>query len=352
MSGFLGRRRGPLTRRRALLVLGGLALVATLLALVAPLLITTMDADGRHLVLVSPTAYWQPGLEHDLLVWQRLPRALGALVIGAALAAAGTALQALLRNPLAEPFTLGVSSAASLAAVLAIRLGVAGALGGLGVNLAALIGAAGAVALVAALARTGERLPPATLLLAGVTVSMFCGAASMLVQSTAGFGDVHRMLRWMMGGLDTMRMVSVARAAVPIALGLAILWWRARELNALAAGTDAAAALGVAVGRTQVIVFATSSLLVGTAIALGGPIGFVGLIVPHALRAMLGPDHRLLMPASMLGGGVLLVACDVIARLAIHENRLPVGVVTALLGGPFFVGILLVSKRRAWGAAG
>ena len=339
------------TRRRAALVLGGVLALTALVVLVAPLVSIELDRDGRHLTLASPSALWGDGLEHQLVVWQRLPRVLGALVIGAALAGAGCALQALLRNPLAEPFTLGVSSGSSLAAVLAIRFGLGASLGGLGVSIAALIGAAGAVALVWALARTGDRLPAATLLLAGVTLAMFCGAASMLVQYTAGFSEVIRMLRWMMGGLESLRFVAVVRAAAPILLGLLVLWWHARALNALAAGSDAAASLGVRVGRVQLVVFATASLLVGAAIALGGPIGFVGLMVPHALRALVGPDHRVLLPASILLGGALLVVCDTIARLALAPDQLPVGVVTALLGGPFFVGILVVGKRRAWAAS-
>jgi iron complex transport system permease protein len=201
--------------------------------------------------------------------------------------------------------------------------------------------------LVWQLARVGRNLPPATLVLAGVTVSMFCSAASLLVQATSDFAEVSRMLRWMMGGLDARRLVVIESAAPAILGGVALLWWFARELNALSAGEEAAASVGVAVGRTHRIVFVAASLLVGVSISIAGPIGFVGLIVPHALRAILGPDHRLLLPASALGGGVLVVVCDLIARLAIAPAQLPTGAVTALLGGPFFVLILLLHKRRA-----
>lgn len=348
---FAWRRPQALTRARLLATVGGCLAVTALIVLVAPLLGVGMTRAGRAFEVMSPGALIDDGsIDHAILVGQRLPRVLSALVIGAALAAAGCALQALLRNPLAEPFTLGVSSGSSLAAVIAIRLGIGGALGGMGVGLAALAGAGGAVFLVWRLARVGDRLPAATLLLAGVTMSMFCSAASLLVQYTADFAEVSRMLRWMMGGLEAMSLGPVVRAAVPIGCGLALLWWRARELNALAAGPEAAASVGVSVGRVQAEVFVVASLLVGCAIALGGPIGFVGLMVPHALRALLGPDHRVLLPASMLVGGALLVVCDTVARLAIAPAQLPVGVVTALLGGPFFVGILLAGKRRAWGA--
>ncbi|MCX5746930.1 MAG: iron chelate uptake ABC transporter family permease subunit [Proteobacteria bacterium] len=148
-----------------------------------------------------------------------------------------------------------------------------------------------------------------------------------------------------------MRLVVVEVAAAPILVGLVVLVFHARELNALAAGVEVAASLGVAVQRTQTVVFVVASLLVGTAIAMVGPIGFVGLIVPHALRGLLGPDHRVLLPASMFGGAVLLALCDTLARTVIPMHHLPTGAVTAVLGGPFFIGILLQQKRRAalWG---
>jgi len=281
----------------------------------------------------------------------RLPRVLGAMLVGAALGAAGCVLQALFRNPLAEPFTLGISSGSSLAAVLAIRLGIESAFGGAGVGISALIGAIAALVLVERLGRIGRQLPPATLVLAGVTISMFCSSASVLIQYTSDFSDVSHMLSWMIGGLDSVRLVGVKYAAVPIGLCLVVLVVYARELDALAAGPEVAASLGVAVSRTQLIVFAVASLLVGAAIALAGPIGFIGLIVPHTLRALLGPDHRVLVPASMFGGAILLVVCDTLARTIIAPAHLPTGALTAVLGGPFFLFILVSQKRRAavWG---
>jgi iron complex transport system permease protein len=273
------------------------------------------------------------------------------LITGAALAGAGCALQALLRNPLAEPFTLGISSGSSLAAVLAIRFGLEGALGHGAIGAAALVGAAATMAVVWQLGRIGKQLPPATLVLAGVTIAMFCSSASVLIQYTSDFTEVSHMLAWMLGGLESVRLIWVEYAAVPIGIGLALLLWYARELNALSAGDEAAASVGVAVGRTQTVIFAVASLLVGCAIAVVGPIGFIGLIVPHALRALLGPDHRVLLPVSMLGGAVALVICDTLARSLIPLNHLPTGAVTAVLGAVFFLGILFGQKRRAalWG---
>jgi iron complex transport system permease protein len=215
------------------------------------------------------------------------------------------------------------------------------------VGVAALLGAVGTLILVARLARVGKHLPPATLVLAGVTISMFCASASVLIQYTSDFAEVSHMLAWMIGGLDAVRLGSVEYAAIPILGGLFVLVAYARELNALAAGIDVAASLGVSVARTRVVVFAVASLLVGAAIALAGPIGFVGLIVPHALRSILGPDHRMLLPASMFGGAILLTLCDTLARTVIAPAHLPTGAITAVLGGPFFVAILVGQKRRA-----
>lgn len=350
MSGFVSGSAARLTGRRlglALLLCLGVALV---IGVVAPLIGIATDRGGRHLELLDPSAL-APGTPAYQILWVRIPRVLASMLVGGALAGAGCALQALLRNPLAEPFTLGISSGSSLAAVLAIRLGIEGALGGVGVGAAALAGALVTTLLVWRLARIGRQLPPATLVLAGVTMSMFCSAASVLIQYTSDFTEISRMLRWMMGGLDAMQLSAVGYAALPILAGLGVLIAHARALNALAAGPEAAASVGVAVERTQALVFAVASLLVGAAIALAGPIGFIGLIVPHALRAVLGPDHRVLIPASVLGGAVLLTVCDTLARTVTAPAQLPTGAVTAVLGGPFFVFLLVGHKRRAalWG---
>jgi iron complex transport system permease protein len=350
VSGFVSGRASRLTTKRLVTVLALCALACLIVCTLAPLLGVTMTRDGRALELLGLDVL-QPGTSEHRIFMVRLPRVLGAMLVGAALAAAGCVLQALFRNPLAEPFTLGISSGASLAAVLAIRLGLEGALGGAGIGLSALVGAIGALVLVERLGRIGRHLPPATLVLAGVTISMFCSSASVLVQYTSDFSDVSHMLAWMIGGLDAVRLTGVQYAAGPIGFGLLVLVIYARELDALAAGPDVAASLGVAVARTQLLLFAVASLLVGAAIALAGPIGFVGLIVPHSLRALIGPDHRMLVPASMFGGALLLVVCDTLSRTIIAPAHLPTGAVTAVLGGPFFLYILVAQKRRAalWG---
>lgn len=340
MTGFVSARGRRLTVRRLVVavVIGVAAVVA-----VAALAVLVGRTD-RALWLLRLDAYDASSPDHAIFM-VRLPRVLATLVVGAALAGAGCALQALLRNPLAEPFTLGISSGSSLAAVLAIRLGLAGAFGAAGLGGAALIGAIATLAVVIVLARVGRHLPPATLVLAGVTISMFCGSATVLVMYTSDFTDMSQILSWMVGGFDSIWLARVKLAAVPVAVGLATLVLYARELNALAAGSEAAASVGVAVARTQFVVFAVAALLVGAAIAVAGPVGFIGLVVPHALRAIVGPDHRILLPLSMFGGAIVLALCDTLARTLL-TTPLPTGAVTPVLGVPVFVAILVKQKRR------
>ncbi len=335
-----GRR---LTLRRFAVTLAICAAGCALVAAIAPLVGVTIDRTFE----VLPLSALDPASPLHVVLAIRMEEVAMALVVGAALAGAGCALQALLRNPLAEPFTLGISSGSSLAAVLAIRFGIEPVLGGWGIGAAALVGAVAMLIVIMQLARIGRELPPATLLLAGVTLSIFCSSASVLVQYTTDFAVQTRMLAWMIGGIDPGKWGSVKYLAIPLGIGLAALVAYARELDALAAGPEVAASLGVAVARTQRAVFAIASLLVGIAIAIAGPIGFVGLIVPHLLRSVIGPDHRLLLPASLLGGAALLVVCDTIARMATAPALLPTGAVTAVIGGPFFVAILVRQKRAA-----
>lgn len=347
---FVSGTAQRLTGKRLAVTLLVCLAIAVAVGLLSMMTGVVMGREGRRFEMLGLDAF-DPASQDHVVLMLRMPRVLAALLVGGALAGAGCALQALLRNPLAEPFTLGISSGSSLAAVIGIRVGIETWIGDLGIGAAALCGAVITLLVVWRLARIGSQLPAATLVLAGVTVSMWCSAASLLVQYTSDFSDVSHMLRWMMGSLDSMRMSSVQYALAPILGGILVLVAYGRELDALAAGTEAAASVGVAVARTQIVVFAVASLLVGAAIALAGPIGFVGLIVPHALRAVLGASHRLLVPASVLGGAVLLVLCDAIARMAIAPAELPTGAVTAVLGGPFFVLILVGQKRKAalWG---
>ena len=312
------------------------------------------QVDGIELATPMQLWSWLEGESLDATIfWRlRLPRIVGAAVVGAGLASAGCAFQATLRNPLAEPYTLGVSAGAALAAVLAIRFGLdQSILGASGVGIAALAGALATVYMVWRIAAVGDRLPPATLLLAGITVAMFCGALTMVVQYSANVSEVYRMVRWMMGGLDGVLWRPLYIATPATILGIVVLMWLARDFNALAAGADSAASLGVSPKRVVTIAFATSALLVGAGIAIAGPIGFVGLIVPHIMRALVGADHRRLIPVSALAGGGALVLCDLLARTVLYPAELPVGVLTALLGGPFFLALLVREKSSGslWG---
>lgn len=345
----LGR---PLTRRRQILAIGAALCAAVAAAFVCPLVGVETGAGGRTLSILNPAEIAGDDVDSRLFWYARLPRALAALAVGAALSLAGCAFQAVLRNPLAEPYTLGISSGSALAAVIAIRLGIDYTpLGTSGVSLAAFVGAAVTVFVVWKLGKVGSSMPPATLLLAGITIAGFCAAASMLVLYTSDFAEVYRIVGWMMGGLDFIRYGELSRAAVPIAIAAVVILAFARDLNALSAGPDAAASVGVDASRSLTACFVTASLAVGATIALAGPIGFVGLIVPHTMRAIVGPDHRVLLPVSALTGGAFLLVCDTVARLALAPQEIPVGVVTALLGGPFFLALLLREKSsgKLWG---
>jgi iron complex transport system permease protein len=349
VTAFVSASGKRVTARRLLATIALAGVACGLVALLAPLIGRTLDG---HLELYGFGAY-DAGSPDHAIVAVRLPRVMAALLVGAALGGAGCALQALLRNPLAEPFTLGISSGSSLAAVIALRFGLGALLGGWGVSAAALVGAVVALLVVERLARVGRHLPPATLVLSGVTISMLCSSISVILMYTASdFAESDSILNWMVGGFDTSRIVQAEIVAAPVIAALLGLVACARSLDALVAGPEVAASLGVSVGRTQVVVFALSSLLVGISVALAGPIGFVGLVVPHALRGLLGPDHRVLVPASMFGGAALLVVCDTVARI-VAPSRLPAGAVTAVLGGAFFLAILIRHKRRAamWGRA-
>lgn len=342
-----------LTRARLVATLAGWWLGALAVCTLAPLI--GLEDGSLALLDLREVARGLAGggnLASEIFIDVRLPRVLAGALVGAALAAAGCAFQTALRNPLAEPFTLGISSASSFAAVLAIRWGLhTTPLGSSAVGLAALAGAAVAVYAVWRLARVGSSLPPAALLLAGVTVAFLCSAGSLAVQSTASFSDNYKIVRWMMGGLEWMRYGPVAHAAVPIAIGLGALLALARDLNALGAGPEAAASVGVDPRRAITIAFVAGSLIVGAGISIAGPIGFVGVLVPHSLRVLVGPDHRVLLPAAMAAGAALLVACDVVARTIMNPHQLPVGVVTAILGGLFFLRLLVREKGRGrlWG---
>ena len=273
----------------------------------------------------------------------RLPRALAAALVGGTLAAAGVVFQGLLRNALATPYTLGVSAGASLGAMVAITFGTGWAIGG--VASASLAGAFLAVGIVYALANARHRgLSTTVLLLAGVTLNAFFSALILFVQYLSDFAQTFRALRWLMGDLDVASYTPIVYALPLVALAFAAFAWLARPLNLLSIGAEAAATRGVNVLRAQRIAFFAASLATGSAVSVGGPIGFVGIIVPHLVRLLVGADHRLVLPASIFFGAAFLVACDVIARTVFAPIELPVGIITAVIGGPFFLWLLITRR--------
>lgn len=292
----------------------------------------------------------RPGTD-DLIVWQlRVPRALLAALVGAGLGLVGTAVQALVRNPLADPYLLGVSNGASLGAVAAIVLGLgAGGALGLGLSGAAFAGALATFALVWAVARRGGGFAPLRLVLAGVAIGQFLsGFTSYLVLQAGDEQQTHSVLFWLMGSLSGANwdLLAVPAVAVPVAL----LWLqaRARGLNALLMGDETAAGLGVDVTRLRRELFTVTSVLTGVLVAVSGAIAFVALMVPHVCRLVIGGDHRRLLPVSALFGALLLVVVDIVCRTAMDTQELPVGVVTSLIGAPAL--LYLLDRRLGSGS--
>jgi len=287
-------------------------------------------------------------LDHAIVFEARLPRVLLAAVAGGGLALVGVAFQAVLGNPLAEPYVLGVSGGAALGATLAIVLGLTGAtlLGASLVPLAALAGGMGATALVYSVATVGGGMTRTSMLLAGVVVNAIASAGITLVKTLVLASQAQELLFWLMGFLDVPSAGQLAFVAFYVALGAAILLRDAGRLNLLALGDEGAMHLGVDVRALERRTFLACSLVVGAIVSVTGLIGFVGLVVPHALRRLFGPDARTLLPASLFAGGGVLVLCDLGSRALFRwlHTEPPVGAVTALLGGPVFLALL---RRRA-----
>jgi iron complex transport system permease protein len=287
--------------------------------------------------------------DREIFLVARLPRILFGAIVGGSLAMAGVLFQAILRNSLADPFTLGISAGSSFGAVVAIWLGLETVVWGLPiVSVAAFTGAFLTILLVFFIARTGSALPTFTLLLSGVTLNFVSTALIMFIHYAANFNQGYLMTRWTMGAVDTADMPTVVRSAPFVIACLVGLVWISGQLNPLAAGEDWAAARGVDVRRIKNIAYFVGSILVGAVTAFSGPIGFVGLIVPHTVRLLFGPDHRTLIPASFFLGSAFLVLCDTAARTLFAPSEIPVGVITALVGGPFFIVLLKRKRGELW----
>jgi iron complex transport system permease protein len=326
--------------RRLLVTTAGFGALALAAVTLSPLVGSTSISLARVFDRSIPFA---ENTDAQIFFIARLPRTLAGALVGALLASAGVVFQGLLRNPLATPFTLGVSAGAALGAMLAITFGWSFAFAGIpAAPAASFAGSLVSVGIVYGLARARRRgLSTNVLLLAGVTLNAFFSALILFVQYFADFAETYRILRWLMGDLDISSYQPLL-TALPLGVAAILAFaWLARPLNLLSLGTESAEARGLEVTRAQRTAFISASLATGAAVSVGGPVGFIGIVVPHLVRLMVGADHRIVLPASALFGAAFLVGCDVLARTIMAPVELPVGVITALIGGPFFLWLLI-----------
>jgi iron complex transport system permease protein len=345
-----GRLAALRRRRVTVLVVLGLVLVAAVIAAVAlGAVYVPITTSARIILSRVPLlgrlfdATWSPTQE-TIIISVRLPRVLLALLVGMGLALAGTIFQGLFRNPMADPSIIGSSQGAALGATIAFFFGINVGWGGLSaVPLFAFVGALLAVFIVYIIARAGGRVSISSLLLVGIAVSSFLASiVSMLM--VINEDRMHNIFFWLMGGLGTGNWDMVLAVLPFIAVGSVVSIFLARDLNLLMLGEERAAQLGLDTERFKWIMIVVASLVVGAAVSVSGIIGFVGLMTPHIIRLLTGPDHRYLIPGSLIGGGLFLVLADTLARTVIAPKELPVGIVTAFFGAPFF--IYLLKRRR------
>jgi len=342
----------PLTLGRLFLRCGMLLLilfVTVVIALKLGAVQVSLYGLGRDLIRVLLRQ--SSGLSTDygmIVVDIRLPRILLAIVVGASLSVAGASFQALLRNPLADPFVLGVSSGAAVGSVLALiienQLALSPAFAGLLTPLGAFLGAAITIAAVYVLGRRDGQIDSTTLLLGGVITASFLSAIIMFLMSTLAGGNLRGASYWLMGSLSTVPPGSLVYLLwIGFLIAAGVIYTTASDLNLLLSGEQEAMHLGVDVSRVRIVVYLAASILTGLAVSVSGTIAYVGLLVPHAMRMIFGTDHRMLLPASALGGAIALVMADTVARTVVAPSELSVGAVTAIVGAPFFIYLL---RRR------
>lgn len=332
----------PLTTRRVLLICGGM-LAALLVSVLIALKLGAVPIPATDLALSLARALVGAEIpaDHQLIIFEmRLPRILLAILVGASLAVAGAGFQALLRNPLADPYVLGVSSGAALGAIVSLVLLPRVALAS---PVAAFLGAVLATTTVYLLGRRGGQLDSHTLLLAGIITASFLSAVIMFLMTTLPSSHLRGMAFWLMGDLSVAPPVSLSVLFVLVAAGAGAIYTTAADLNLLLAGELEALHLGVEVNRVKLVVYLAASLLTGVAVSVSGAVGYVGLIVPHLLRLVFGHDYRLLIPTAAVGGAIALVLADALARTIVAPTELPVGAMTALAGAPMFIYLL---RRR------
>ncbi len=339
----------PSLTPRILLFRTSLAAALLVAILLACSLIGPQDVSLRT-AFQGPQIGGAPNPDYEILVRVRVPRVLLAAMVGAALASSGVIFQALLRNPLADPYILGVSSGAGLGAMIAVISGLSWTLWGRSpVAVFAFIGALGTVWLVWGIGRITGKHQITGLLLAGVVVNAFFSAMIMFLVSIAKGQQLYATLFWLMGNMTEEDWFVLWVGGGGILAGIVALFFLGPHLNVISVGRQDARSIGIPVERIELAAFAISAFITAAAVSLSGLIGFVGLIVPHAVRLVFGPDHRQLLPLSSLVGAMFLVLADTVARMVVAPAQLPVGVVTAMIGGPFFLFLLVrYSKGVYW----
>lgn len=348
------------TKRRGLrYILGLLILILVLVCLAASTVGTADISIGQALrIVMTRTIAKLPGLSGlvdatqlrdtaEVIVWQvRMPRVIMAAMIGAALATVGACFQGLFRNPLADPYILGISNGASFGATVAIVMGLGGLAYGVGlISLFAFLGALITAVMVALIANVGGRLPAVNLILSGVAVGFFA-SAFVTILMVLNRENMERIIMWQMGSVNAANWHQVAVIAPITVVGCLLLYLFARDLNAFSAGEETAKSLGIKVETVKRLLLGVCSLLVAVSVSVSGIIGFVGLVVPHVARLIVGADQRALLPFSTIIGALFLVVCDTLARSVIPPTELPVGAVTALCGAPYFCYLLLKAKKK------
>ncbi len=354
------RLTDPANRPSAAGVLPGrtVPLVTVALAIALPIVIVLSSGVGA--VAIPPAEVWEvvssrlrgaePAVapEIERIVWAfRVPRVLLAALVGAALALAGVCLQAVVRNPLADPYILGAAAGASAGAVAVLVLGSA-VLAGVGVPVAAFLGALVALLITLVLGQRGGHVSPTRLILAGVAVGYVFSAVTSFLQLRAEPNQLAGVIFWLLGSVASARWSDLVAPAVAVAVVGTWLLAQGGRLNALAMGDETATSLGIRVGRYRIGLLVLASLVTGACIAVAGGIGFVGLMIPHLARLLVGPDHRRLLPLSAIAGALFLVVVDIGARTLAAPAELPIGIFTAAIGGPVFLAIM--SRRSGWEA--
>ena len=344
-----------LTRHRLILILGVLTLTAVVVSLVCLHFGAQPIAYGEILRVLVGTMTMSQGeadssaadITRTILLQIRLPRVLLGFLVGCSLASVGVVLQALLRNPLADPYVLGVSSGAALGAALGVLCGVGTTfLAEAALPACGFAGGIVALVIVYRMATSSERLPIHSLLLTGVILNAIFSALIMFITSILDPNRSYGMMAWLMGTLTSPTYSGLVGLVAYLSISLLLLFRQMRVLNILALGEDAARSLGVDIEQAKRSIFVLTALVTGAVVSVSGMIGFIGMVIPHAVRLAIGADHRLLLPASALVGGIFLMGADTVARTLIAPTEIPVGIITALAGGPFFIYLLLWRKDR------